>query len=179
LPAIYAQLASLVQQVTKLQICAAKVCGDDCPPTNCTNIHYRIDRESQYQLIPPNVNTWLFANGSTKIEDSAIPQVLNSALWVAALTCACTWNINLNVHIQMRDWCAGKQVWLDMVTDLGRFRLATWTASAGYADPTLSGQMSVVVPPSANVHFEIASNDNRMAQIIVDYADIQINCASV
>lgn len=176
LPGIFSQLNALTQEVEKLKICAHKVCGDDCPPTTCTNIHYRIDRESQYQLIPPLVNTWLFANGSTKIDDSVPPQVLNSALWNAYLTCACSWKIQVTVHISLRDWCAGKEIWLDMVSDLGRQRLDTKVQAGGLNDPTLTGSTVLVVPPNTNVHFEIATNDNRMAQIIVDYADVQITC---
>lgn len=176
LPAIYAQINTLTQAVEKLKVCASKVCGDECPPTTCRNIHYRIDREEQYQLIPPLVNTWLFANGSTKIDDSVPPQVLNSALWTAQLSCSCAWKISISVHIQMRDWCASKEIWIDMVTDTGRFRIATSQQTGGLDAPTLTGSTVLVVPPDANVHFEIASNDNRMAQIIVDYADVQITC---
>lgn len=176
LPAIYAQLNTITQAVEKLKVCAHKVCGDECPSTECTSIHYRIDRQSQYQLIPPLVNTWLFANGSTKIDDSVPPQVLNSALWSAQLQCACVWKIEIVVHIASRDWCANKQIWLDMVTDLGRFRLQTKVQPGGIDDPTLNGSISLVIPPATNVHFEIATNDNRMAQIIVDYADVKLTC---
>lgn len=177
IPAINGQIADLLSCVNTIKACTDRLCPDPCATGDCYDIHYQLAGSASKQVITPNAPVRI--NASTKIDDAPAPltQVVAGPLWTARLECACNWTVAVTAQLAMGEWCAGKKVWIDMVSCSGRVRVAEWTSTGGPSAPVLSGNGVVVVPPApCTVYFEIGTDDTTAPLRTLEYADVQLTC---
>jgi len=171
-----AAITGLTAQLASIQECVDCVCPKPLP---VAPIHYQLSGIGQQQVITPNADVWL--NLPNQISDTNPVSVQPGAMWTAALSEPCTYRVDAVVRLRAADYCAGSQVWVDLVFGGNSMRLATFTALGGNSVVTLTGSTVFVVPPAINdLHLMVGTNDvSQMSAStlkIVDYADIQIVC---
>lgn len=165
------QILAIMNILQEHQICIDKVCPK---PNNCLPITYSLEPR-QSMLLTPNVPVWV--NFPNKIEDTVTDSVLTGPLWTATLTCECNYAITVTVGLEPSEYCAGKEVWLDVVACGNTYRVETVSPGEGNHTVMLTGTIPLSVPPTCNdVHVMVGTNDITTPFKTIRYGNINIRC---
>lgn len=153
LEALQVQVAALEATIARYALCLAEV----CPQRQLlAPIFYTVTAPQTFGAFNP-----YRVNFNNRVSDTVPPSVTTGPLWGVQLQEG-VYDIEAQVVIDTSEWCAGKQVWLDLHLCGKIIRYDTRVLPQGLATVTLYGNTQQVITMPCKAFFTVTTDDTTV-----------------